>query len=96
MSTVPSLEALTRLADPLADRTVAAIVGPWDGTSQPGADAIARLATATRLMAQWRNNASLADQIMIWDAGPQTYVNLALYDLRAFGAQYASNTGWKW
>ena len=41
------------------------------------------------------NNAGLADQIMIWDAGPQTYVNLALYDLRAFGAQYASNTGWK-
>ncbi|NCA83271.1 MAG: hypothetical protein EOM72_11090, partial [Opitutae bacterium] len=30
------------------------------------------------------NNAGLADQVMIWDAGAQSYVNLALYDLRAF------------
>ena len=66
MSTDASLEALTRLADPLADRTVAAIVGAWGGASQPGTDAIARLATATRLMAQWRNNASLAD----WQPAP--------------------------
>ena len=41
------------------------------------------------------NNSGLADQVMIWDAGAQSYVNLALYDLRAFGAQYASQTGWK-
>ena len=41
------------------------------------------------------NNAGRADQLMIWDASSQAYVNLALYDLRAFGAQYASNTGWK-
>ena len=41
------------------------------------------------------NNAGQADQIMVWDAGSQGYQNLALYDLRSFGAQYASNTGWK-
>ena len=41
------------------------------------------------------NNSGLADQVMIWDAGTQSYLNLALYDLRAFGAQYASQTGWK-
>ena len=40
-------------------------------------------------------DANQADQVMIWDAGAQSYVNLALYDLRAFGAQYADQTGWK-
>ena len=41
------------------------------------------------------NNAGLADQIMAWDSAAQAYTNLALYDLRSFGEQYASNTGWK-
>ena len=41
------------------------------------------------------NNAGLADQVMLWDAGSQAYINLALYDLRAFGQQNASKTGWK-
>ncbi|MCW5650386.1 MAG: DUF2236 domain-containing protein [Ramlibacter sp.] len=56
-----SLHAMTRVADPLADRTIGAIVGPW--SDAPGAmDAgLQRLATATRLMAQWRTNAGLAD-----------------------------------
>ena len=37
-----------------------------------------------------------ADQIMVWDAGTQTYVNLALYDVASYyGAQYAYLTGWK-
>ena len=36
-----------------------------------------------------------ADQIMIWDAGTQGYLNLALYDARSFGEQYAYLTGWK-
>ena len=80
MSTVPSLEALTRLADPLADRTVAAIVGAWGGASQPGTDAIARLATATRLMAQWRNNASLAD----WQPAPGSADPALVETLRAY------------
>jgi hypothetical protein len=66
MTHAPSLDALTRLADPLADRTVAAIMGPWGGSPQPGADALARLSAATRLMAQWRDNASLAD----WQPAP--------------------------
>ena len=41
------------------------------------------------------NNAGQADQIMVWNAASQTYQNLALYDLRSFGAQYAYLTGWK-
>ena len=41
------------------------------------------------------NNAGQADQLMLWNPATTAYVNLALYDLRAFGAQYASNTGWK-
>ena len=53
-------EAMARQADPLADRTVAAIIGPW--SDAPGAmDAgMARLGQATRLMAGWTTNASLA------------------------------------
>ena len=41
------------------------------------------------------NNAGLADQVMVWDTDTQTYVNLALYDLRSFGGEYAYLTGWK-
>lgn len=52
---------MTRVADPLADRTVAAIIGPWDQVQGPDSPGMARLAAATRLMAQWRDNASLAD-----------------------------------
>jgi len=37
-----------------------------------------------------------ADQIMVWDAGSQSYVNLALYDVASYyGSQYANLTGWK-
>ena len=61
MKTAPSFDTLVRQADPLADRTVAAIVGPWRDTRQPGPEALGRLANATRLMAQWRSNACLAD-----------------------------------
>ncbi len=63
------LEPLTRLADPLADRTVSAIIGPWNNPAGPGPgpQGMERLAQATRLMAQWGDNASLAD----WQpAGP--------------------------
>lgn len=54
-------QEMTRQADPLADRTVAAIIGPWtdaQGATAPGLD---RLSQATRLMAQWTTNASLRD-----------------------------------
>src|SRR5688500_14550040 len=53
-------EAMMREADPLADRTVAAIIGPWcDGSGAMG-PGIARIGYATRLMSQWTTNASLA------------------------------------
>ena len=72
--------AMTRVADPLADRTIDAIVGPWsdvDGAMGPG---IARLGQATRLMAGWTTNASLA----AWptegvDADPEVVASLRAY-----------------
>ncbi len=41
------------------------------------------------------NNAGLADQLMMWNPAATAYVNLALFDRRAFGEQYAYLTGWK-
>jgi hypothetical protein len=52
--------AMALRADPLADRTIAAIVGPWDDASGATGPGMARLAQATRLMAGWTTNASLA------------------------------------
>ena len=36
-----------------------------------------------------------ADQLMVWEPATQSYRNLALFDVRTFGAQYAYLTGWK-
>jgi uncharacterized membrane protein len=58
---MPALDEMTRVADPLADRTVAALIGPWSDASGAMGPGLARLATATRLMGQWRDNAGLAD-----------------------------------
>jgi hypothetical protein len=55
-------QAMARAADPLADRTIAAIVGTWPPDSpSPGDAAMGRLALASRLMAAWTTNASLAN-----------------------------------
>ena len=51
--------AMTREADPLADRTVAAIIGPWSDVSGAMGPGIARIGQATRLMSDWTTNASL-------------------------------------
>ncbi len=73
-------EAMNRVADPLADRTVAALVGPWTGAegavTGPGA---ARLAAATRLMVTWTTNASLLDWQAPADADPEVARILAAY-----------------
>lgn len=53
--------AMTRLADPLADRTVARIAGDWPDSAEGRAVAMGRLALATRLMSGWTSNASLVD-----------------------------------
>lgn len=79
--------AMTREADALADRTVAAIVGPWpEAGDAPSAAGMARLAQATRLMTAWTTNASLgtwtggADQ-----ADPQVVAALRAYIHEACG-----------
>lgn len=50
-----------QLADPLADDTIAAIIGPWP-SPQASLDAAAlqRLSQVSRLMSSWGSNASLA------------------------------------
>jgi hypothetical protein len=60
--------AMAREADPLADRTVAAIIGPWSDAQGAMGPGIARLGQATRLMAGWTTNASLA----AWAPDPAT------------------------
>lgn len=52
-------EDLAHQADPLADRTIAAITGPC-GPEGPSAAGAARLAQANRLIAGWTTNGSLA------------------------------------
>jgi hypothetical protein len=52
--------AMSRVADPLADRAVADIIGPWSDACGAMGPGIARLGEATRLMAGWTTNASLA------------------------------------
>jgi uncharacterized membrane protein len=53
-------DAMAKEADPLADRTVTALVGEWPADGRPPAAGLARLGQATRLMAGWTTNASLA------------------------------------
>lgn len=70
-------EDMAREADPLADRTIAAIVGPCGPEGPTGAGA-ARLVQANRLIAGWTTNASLAD----WnpaDADPEVVAILRAY-----------------
>lgn len=60
MTIAPRWQQASLHADPLADRTVAAIIGPWsdaEGAMGPG---IARLGQATQLMAGWTTNGRLA------------------------------------
>jgi hypothetical protein len=65
----------SRLADPLADDTITAIIGPWlDRKSSLDAAALQRIAQVNRLMATWDTNASLQN----WQAPPDTDAKLAL------------------
>jgi hypothetical protein len=73
-------EAMTRAADPPADRAIAAVIGPWSGADGATGPALDRLAQATRLMAGWTTNASLAN----WapdapDAAPEVVAALRAY-----------------
>lgn len=67
---------MTRLADPPADRAVAAIVGPWSDDAGAMGPGLARLNQATRLMAGWATNASLSAWVP--DAGTDPVVGSAL------------------
>jgi hypothetical protein len=68
-TTADALDRMQWRADPLADRAVAAMVGPWNPpiADTPLETAVAlhaahfrRIALASRLMSQWTTNASLA------------------------------------
>ncbi|HVZ42165.1 MAG TPA: carotenoid biosynthesis protein [Ramlibacter sp.] len=69
--------AMTRVADPVADRAVAAIVGN-DSVSADNGRALARLADATKLMAAWTTNGSL-DSWSPADADPAIVAALRTY-----------------
>ncbi len=70
-----AVDLASRLADPLADGTIAAIIGPWpDGNSSLDAAALQRIAQVNRLMATWDTNASLQH----WQAPPDTDAKIAL------------------
>ncbi|MDE2606618.1 MAG: DUF2236 domain-containing protein [Burkholderiales bacterium] len=76
----PDWDAMAREADPLADRTIAALVGPWTGAAGATGPGLARLAQATRLMAGWTTNASLRD----WAPAPSGADPEVIAILRAY------------
>jgi hypothetical protein len=83
-------EAMMREADPLADRTVAAIIGPWcDGSGAMG-PGIARIGYATRLMSQWTTNASLSS----WAPEPGAANADVVAILRAYVAEASRLPEW--
>lgn len=54
------LDRFARIADPLADDTAAAIIGPWEGDARRGwAERVTRVVHANRLIAQWTSNGAL-------------------------------------
>ena len=56
-----TLAAMQHHADPLADQTIADILGPWpDGVATVDAPQWARIDTVNRLFGEWTDNASLA------------------------------------
>ena len=62
-----ALAAMQHRADPLADQTLADILGPWPpGDVQADAPQWQRLETLNALLAQWTDNATLAR----WQASP--------------------------
>ncbi len=82
--------AMARQADPLADRTVAAIIGPWSDAQGAMGPGIARLGQATRLMAGWTTNASLAS----WAPDPATTDADVAVALRAYLAEGSRLPAW--
>jgi ER-bound oxygenase mpaB/B'/Rubber oxygenase, catalytic domain len=68
------------VSDPLADDTIAAIIGAWPvGEESLDATALARIGTVNRLMTTWGNNASLADWQPPADTDPHIAQTLQAY-----------------
>ncbi len=87
------VEAAAHQADPLADTTVARIVGPWpEGAGSAGAPPAAglqRLNQATRCMAQWRFNGELSGWVpatTVADPSLDPEVAAALHDYLVQGS----------
>jgi ER-bound oxygenase mpaB/B'/Rubber oxygenase, catalytic domain len=73
-------ESGAHVADPLADDTIAAIIGPWpEGAESLDAAALARIAVVNRLMMTWGNNASLAQWQSPADTDPHIAQTLQAY-----------------
>jgi len=92
------LDAMRLRADPLADATIARIVGDWDAAPE-GADREAliefhrprweRLQAVTRVFAAWATNADLA----AWQPGPETPADIAA-ELHAYLAEARALPAW--
>ncbi|MBS7808519.1 oxygenase MpaB family protein [Variovorax sp. PCZ-1] len=68
------------VADPLADDTIAAIIGPWPaGAECLDAEALARIGLVNRLMMTWGKNASLTNWKPPADTDPHIAQTLQAY-----------------
>ena len=77
------------LADPLADDTIATIIGPWPDADALDAAALARIGLVNRLMSTWGNNASLPN----WSA-PEGTDPLIADALQAYLRQGSAVPNW--
>ena len=91
-STVPAwpLYAMAMIADPLADETVCAIVGPPTDDGPLAAPALERLSQASRWMQQWRSNGTLA----MWSPADSQTDPAVSAALRGYLAQGSALPDW--
>ena len=72
------LDRFTHVADPLADETAAAIIGPWEGDARSGwAERVARVVMANRLIAQGKIHPTLSKTYRLEDVGQAALVRHA-------------------
>lgn len=59
-ASLPDLAPMEQVADPLADRAVAALIGPWEKGGAATGEGLQRIGQANRLMSLWTHNAALS------------------------------------
>lgn len=87
---VPSLASWERVADPLADRAVAALMGPVDAAGALSEATREHLARVNRLIAGWDHNGDLAN----WGCASAAQDTPEIAALRAYVAQGGALPDW--